>query len=136
MIRLLYISTARAEMGEAEITALLNRSKLRNASCQITGLLVLGGRRFLQVLEGPEDAVMETYHRIAQDPRHFAHVVLSQKTVTERLFPGWAMGYQKGGRVDERGGDAGEILGLMVEPIADPTVRAYFEQFVIKHLAA
>ena len=122
-------------MGEAEIAALLNGSKFRNASRQVTGLLVVGGRRFLQVLEGPKDAVMETYHRIADDPRHFAHVVLSQKTVTERLFPGWSMGYQRGGRVDERTG-ADDIMGLLIEPITDPTVRAYFEQFVIKHLAA
>lgn len=135
MIRLLYISTARSEMTSAALDALLNHSRVRNAADQITGLLIVGGRRFLQVLEGPEDAVTTTYERICADPRHFAAVTLSNKMVDQRIFPQWSMGYRKSCSTGSYA-DASVILDTLVDPISDPTIKAYFEQFALKHLAA
>jgi len=50
---------------------------------------------FLQVLEGPIDAVMDTFGCIAHDPRHTGVRLLVQQHVPERLFDGWNMGFDR-----------------------------------------
>ncbi len=64
MIRLIYISTARSELSTVELEGILRISRRNNAAVGVTGLLIVGGRRFLQALEGPADAVVQTYDRI------------------------------------------------------------------------
>ncbi len=59
-------------------------------------MLLFNGKRFLQVLEGPADAVAATYNRISQDPRHRGQVVLSRKSVSQREFGEWSMAYRDG----------------------------------------
>ena len=57
MLRLLYISTARHPHNREEIEVILRISRRNNLAADVTGLLVAGARRFLQVLEGPERSV-------------------------------------------------------------------------------
>ena len=127
-----YISTTRTPLTGSELTQLLAKSRRRNGDSDVTGLLVAGGRRFMQVLEGPEPAVRATYQRISQDPRHFAIVTLADKPIAARNFAGWAMGF-------ETGGDAGPDLSLhdqlaaIISSISDRNLRAYFEGFVKSH---
>lgn len=130
MLQLLYISTARAPIDAAMCDDILAASRRNNRASGITGLLVAGKRRFLQALEGPEAAVRATYNRIAADPRHFGCVILSQRTVGERGFGDWAMGYAAGG-LDEgaAGNDLPAIVAALVAPIADPGLRAQFTGF-------
>ncbi|MCE7797961.1 BLUF domain-containing protein [Sphingobium sufflavum] len=135
MKRLLYISTARSPLRPSELDALLTRSRKANAAADVTGLLVVGGRRFLQVLEGPEQAVTATYERITRDPRHFALVKLHDKEVATRSFPSWAMGFEQGG-VAVASASLEEQVNAIVAPIADPTLRAYFTGFAKTHTSA
>ncbi|MEG3126019.1 BLUF domain-containing protein [Sphingomonas sp. GB1N7] len=130
MLRLLYISTARNPHDQIEVENILRVSRRNNLSANVTGLLMAGGKRFLQVLEGPEENVKATYDRICLDPRHFAAVALNRQICDERLFPGWSMGYQPPGHgcIDAR-------LVALIEPISDPTVKAYFSEFVDRHSA-
>ena len=51
MHRLLYISTARSPLPKAELETLLRISRRNNVAVGVTGLLIVGGRRFLQALE-------------------------------------------------------------------------------------
>ena len=134
MIRLLYISTARSILSTSELEGVLRTSRRNNQKVDVTGLLVVGGRRFLQALEGPEDAVMATFERIRADPRHFAVVVLGKTAIEERLFGSWAMGFQPGRAIGTPPSVAAEVASL-VEPIDDPNVRAYFQQFAQQHAA-
>jgi hypothetical protein len=135
MHRLLYISTARQPFAAAELDALLRVSRRNNAAVRVTGLLIASGRRFLQVLEGPEEPVHATYERIRRDPRHFATVVLSDQPVTDRLFGGWAMGFQPGAPLKGETAVATDVAAL-VAPITDPTLRAYFLGFAQTQAAA
>ncbi|MEG3124428.1 BLUF domain-containing protein [Sphingomonas sp. GB1N7] len=130
MLRLLYISTSRHPHDHAEVEQILRVSRRNNFAANVTGLLVAGGKRFLQVLEGPEQSVQATYDRICRDPRHFAAVTLNKRTCDERLFPAWSMGYQPAG---QGGVDVG--ISALIAPIADPTVRAYFSEFADRHAA-
>lgn len=132
MKRLLYISTARSILDASELEELLSKSRAANAKAGLTGLLVVGGRRFLQVLEGPDQAVIQTYERIKHDPRHFALVKLHDKAVEERAFGSWSMGYEQGGEAAASASLADQV-NAMVASIADPTLRAYFTGFAETH---
>ncbi|WP_375394796.1 BLUF domain-containing protein [uncultured Sphingomonas sp.] len=96
MHRLLYISTARTMPDAAMVASILERSRINNAAVEVTGMLVVGGRRFLQTLERPTDAVHTVFRRIAADSRHFAIVELASEAIETRTFGGWAMGYRPG----------------------------------------
>ncbi|MEP9402135.1 BLUF domain-containing protein [Sphingomonas sp. VNH70] len=86
--QILYTSTS---AGQADTDAILQQSRHNNAVDGITGLLWVHGGRFLQVLEGPEDSVAETYARIAADPRHHDVRILSDRPVGTREFGYWSM---------------------------------------------
>ncbi len=134
MHRLLYISTARTAPDRAQLEAILRTSRRNNAAAGITGLLVVGGRRFLQALEGPAAEVAATFDRIRQDPAHFAVVELASGPITTRAFGGWAMGYEIGGAA----GDTVSVpaaVAQLIAPIEDPTLRAYFSGFAELHAA-
>jgi hypothetical protein len=132
MHRILYISTARAPLSAQELDAILAASRRNNAAIDVTGLLVAGGRRFLQVLEGPLEAVTATYDRIAADPRHFALVKLNDKEVSERSFGNWSMGFEAGAETSASG-TLEEQVAALVSTIQDANLRAYFTGFAKSH---
>jgi hypothetical protein len=121
-------------MTPAELDSVLRVSRRNNKAADVTGLLVVGGRRFLQALEGPEAAVMATFERIRADPRHFAVVILSRSTIEQRQFGEWAMGYQPGAALGTEASIANDVEAL-IAPIDDPVVHAYFRQFALQHAA-
>jgi hypothetical protein len=134
MIRLLYISTSRAPLVGGELDAILRVSRRNNRAVGVTGLLVVGGRRFLQALEGPEAAVLATFERIRADPRHFAVVILARSTITERQFGDWAMGHQPGAALGAEASVSADVEAL-IAPIDNPVIHAYFHQFALQHAA-
>lgn len=70
---------------------ILTISRRRNSQVDITGTLICRSDMYLQLIEGPEAAVQITYERIKLDDRHLELNLLLSRTVTERLFPKWAM---------------------------------------------
>ncbi|SFP49303.1 BLUF domain-containing protein [Sphingomonas rubra] len=90
MRQLLYVSSRPMRIA-VNIGDILHQSRRNNGAAGVTGLLYTDGTRFLQVIEGPEDAVDETFARIKADPRHRAVVILSDRTVTTREFGDWSM---------------------------------------------
>ena len=135
MIRLLYISTSRQLVTPELLADILRASRRNNAAVGVSGLLIVGGKRFLQALEGPTDAVLTTYRRIHADPRHFAVVELAQERITERQFPAWAMGAQAG-RTPWKDADISDVVAALIEPIADPSLKGYFSGFAERMAAA
>ena len=132
MHSILYISTARAPLSEKELAQVLQISRRNNARCDVTGLLVVGGRRFLQALEGPEEAVRSTFERISRDPRHFAVVILADKPIAERNFARWSMGFEKGADAGSDQSLQDQLAGI-IAPIQDRNLQAYFAGFVKSH---
>jgi hypothetical protein len=72
-------------------------SQLRNRRDGITGLLYSDGRRFLQVVEGPTNAIESLLTRLGKDRRHRAIVTLSRRTIERREFGDWAMAMMRDG---------------------------------------
>lgn len=135
MLQLVYISTARQPVTPELLDSVLDASRRNNRRCGVTGLLVAGGRRFLQVLEGPDQAVLATYARIQNDPRHFAFVLLSSRPVEERAFGDWEMAYQLGGDVPSKG-DLQDIVAGMTATLSDKTLHAHLNGFAAVHARA
>lgn len=95
-MRLVYLSTASTPNGPDVIEQILQASIPHNLEVGITGVLCGGYQHFLQVLEGPERAVLALYVRVADDSRHGNPVFLSIELITQRLFPDWSMAYISG----------------------------------------
>jgi hypothetical protein len=90
---IVYISTAIIEFGEAALLQLLKQSRGFNERVGITGVLMYGGGRFVQVLEGCPMAVRCLYARIAADPRHGRLEKLADGLRPRREFKGWHMSF-------------------------------------------
>lgn len=132
MKRLLYISTARNSLEMNELDRLLLISRQKNRALDVTGLLIVGGRRFLQLLEGPREAVDETFSRIERDARHFALVKLHDRSIDHRAFESWSMGFERGGIAPDQAPLEDQISAIL-GPIIDPNLRAYFTGFAKMH---
>lgn len=135
MIRLLYISTSRQPVTPPMLADILRVSRRNNFAAHVTGLLVVGGKRFLQALEGPEAAVQATFDRIHRDPRHYAMVQLAREAISERSFPNWAMGAQAGQTPGEAA-TVDQAVQALIAPITDPVLRGYFTGFAERQAAA
>lgn len=70
---------------------ILTISRRRNSQADITGTLICRNDLYLQLIEGPDAAIQETYLRITADDRHVDLSLLVSRTVSDRLFPKWAM---------------------------------------------
>lgn len=90
MIQIIYVSQPFG-YDEATLNSILMVARRKNQRCDITGALICRADTYLQLIEGPEAAIRDTYARIARDDRHVGVNLLSSEPVTDRLFPGWAM---------------------------------------------
>jgi len=76
---------------EAVLGTILLDARRCNTRDGITGTLIVRQDLFLQLLEGPADAVDAAYQRISRDDRHINVRRLTRRDISERLFPDWAM---------------------------------------------
>lgn len=134
MHQLVYISTARREISPELLRVILAVSRTNNLRVGVTGLLVSGGNRFLQVLEGPVEAVCDTYKRIQQDQRHYALVVLTSRSVPARAFGDWSMAFKQGAMASD--GSLREIVFAITENLSDLGLQADFRGFADLHSQA
>ena len=91
LLRLLYFSTAHADLSAADIDAIVVHSEKANAAQGLTGALAYNGRNFCQLLEGEEETVRALVDLIETDHRHSGFKVIDERQVLERAFPDWAM---------------------------------------------
>ncbi|MEM9384541.1 MAG: BLUF domain-containing protein [Pseudomonadota bacterium] len=90
--RLIYRSNSIDEMlSETALETLAQVSAERNAARNITGMLLLSGDRFLQVLEGPVRAINQLYGNIINDPRHENVTLLTYEPLGPAYFAEWDM---------------------------------------------
>ena len=97
IFQLLYLSAARPELTEEALLQILSESQQRNASRDITGLLLHSDGSLIQVIEGAESTVEALFSKIERDPRHHGVTVLFRKFVETRDFPEYKMGFKRAG---------------------------------------
>lgn len=90
--RINYISSFVKEMSETEIEDLARQAAKNNAENDISGVLMVKGGVFFQIIEGPEENIDRLFSNILKDPRHEKVITLGIQTGDlRRLFPDWNM---------------------------------------------
>jgi len=66
VLQITYRSTGESSLQESDVMDILRSSQTRNQRDRISGLLIYRAPQFVQMLEGPEGAVLALYDRIAK----------------------------------------------------------------------
>ena len=91
---LVYISTAYKLLNQDELLDILTISRKNNQQRDLTGILLYGEGTFIQVLEGEEETLKQTYKDIEADDRHKNVIKMTEGESEERNFKDWAMGFK------------------------------------------
>jgi len=91
MHRLVYFSNANLDLNLSAIEGMVETSAERNRLRHISGALLYNGLNFLQILEGPRQALTPLYLQIRTDSRHSGVVKLVHERISMRSFPDWGM---------------------------------------------
>jgi hypothetical protein len=95
LAQLMYSSKIRIEPEhrEKELASILETAVYANKITGITGCLGYSKDWFLQVLEGEQDDVLQTFLRIETDNRHSDVKILVNRDIRGRSFPDWTMAF-------------------------------------------
>lgn len=129
--QVLYISSI-SPSALIDVPKILAVSQTNNTRDELSGLLFFNGKRFLQVIEGPQPAMDTVLDRIRADKRHRAIVVLSARMVSAREFGRWAMADATNAK------NAAELLAG-IEPLvarSAPAIRDTFASYARLAIAA
>jgi Sensors of blue-light using FAD len=118
--RLVYVSDAQPGLTGKELDQILLSARRHNFFLDVTGMLMLVGGRFCQILEGTVDNVNAVFGSIASDHRHSNVQVLDTKAITKRSFPDWTMGPPS--RTLQQFADASDV-DKFLRGIRGPTVE-------------
>ena len=88
---LAYTSRASLDFSSADLADIHQSARHLNALDGVTGLLVFDGTRFLQIIEGPQEAIDNLVERLRRDRRHGSLEIRDERFVEARSFPDWSM---------------------------------------------
>lgn len=91
--QLIYASRAAEEIDNNGLLDILSVSRDRNSQMGVTGVLLYDQQTFIQVLEGEERVVEETFQRITEDKRHSDVITISRFYIPHCQFADWSMGF-------------------------------------------
>ena len=128
MRQVIYFSTARERQDVGIAAAILEQSRRNNQRDGITGLLVAGGNRYLQVIEGPHLAIEDLISRLEIDERHLSMNVLIDRPVRAPNFDGWAMAFRHQPRL-EHFATFSDLVERMIDEVADPRLKQQLKCF-------
>lgn len=90
--RLIYKSVRCPDkLPDAAVQELAEKASVTNQKAGITGVLLLSGDHFLQVLEGPVKFVNQLYGKIVSDERHRNVELISYESASTTFFHDWSM---------------------------------------------
>lgn len=92
--QLVYVSSGSREYTATELDDITAAGRRNNAVSGLTGILLYYHGNFMQLIEGPADAVEETFQRISADERHSGILKLQDTEVVKRSFPDYRMGFR------------------------------------------
>lgn len=93
LFRIVYVSEATGGVGSSlmALIDIIGVSEQNNRRDHLTGVLMRHDGRFLQILEGARSDLNRVMARIVTDRRHDNLGILSDRPISQRLFPDWAM---------------------------------------------
>lgn len=126
---LIYRSRAVQSMTAEDLDDLLTPARARNAALHVTGILLFDGVHFVQLLEGPDDAVVQLFDAIRRDDAHKNVVFLMQDQGPARRFGGDAMAM-----LDLRELDPQQVSSRILAKMKKPARWASSDDRVVKIL--
>ena len=93
MIEIVYASAEAQPFSPNALAELLAKARENNRTLGVSGVLLHHKGSFLQVLEGPGLVVDALFHKIGKDPRHTRMMVIKRRSISERAFGEWSMGF-------------------------------------------
>ena len=75
----------------ATLASILMAARRNNRHNDITGALICRQDMYLQLIEGPDDAIDRLYQKIREDDRHTEVTLEASGPITQRMFPEWDM---------------------------------------------
>ncbi len=94
--RLIYRSVATGTTASLlNVATILAESQRNNDRDGLTGALAAHGDRYIQVIEGPAQALDSLLRRLARDNRHKSIEVIDRRAIDQRRFDGWAMAHAR-----------------------------------------
>jgi hypothetical protein len=109
----------------AMLAGILVRSREKNRAAQITGALICRQDMYLQLIEGPEEAIDAAFARIVKDDRHLAVKVLLSRVAGQRMFPEWEM---LDDQMPTLTWSAADVAGGILEVATPETLLEVFER--------
>jgi hypothetical protein len=94
MHQLIYLSQATRPLSAKALTCLLDQARQANERQHLTGALVYGNKRFIQLLEGEQAMLEQAYARISRDPRHQYLCRVADYPLTARQFADYPLAFQ------------------------------------------
>jgi hypothetical protein len=88
------MSCAVAPLTSAQLYQLLTSARQRKIELAMTGIVLYGNERFVQVLGGEGLVVRNLYELIKRDARHQQVVAYADKPIKKRTFREWAIAFQ------------------------------------------
>ena len=92
---LVYTSIACQKISDDDLLNLLKKTRKKNETRDVTGMLLFLDPYFMQVLEGEEKLVHDLFNLIKKDTRHHKVSLIYKKPIEVRYFPDWKMGFSK-----------------------------------------
>ena len=90
--QLVYISRSSQPLTTPlDVADILEQASRNNPFLDLTGVLTWSGDTFVQLLEGPSEALDVIMARLLFDPRHSDIDILARELVFERTFPEWSL---------------------------------------------
>jgi hypothetical protein len=99
-----------------------------NRAAGVTGLLLFDSQRFIQALEGDEEAVVATMGRISRNRSHDTIRYLAHDCCANRQFGDWSMQFRR----TPDGCCSNDFIKTVMESVdgvSDPRLRASFIGF-------
>ena len=134
MRQIAYFSTAAEPQSAPLVHHILLASRTNNGRDGITGLLVAGGNRYLQVIEGDTRPLRALYATIRNDRRHLAVTTLLDRPILERAFADWSMAYRREPELGQFDSFP-QTLRYLTQEVSDSALRRQIELFARTFIA-
>lgn len=104
MKTVIYSSVSPAVPDGGTVLSILRTARMTNKAHGIRGVLLLADRMYMQVLEGPDEAVDTLMGNICRDPRHGCIVwwLVEEGAGHAPIFADWTMAFARVGEVEAR----------------------------------
>lgn len=88
---IIYQSKAQPNFTPMDIELMLMKAKRKNKRIKVTGCIVYANNKFIQLIQGPKDAITDLYASIKADKRHFKVTTLLKQSSDTKIWSDWSM---------------------------------------------